>query len=211
MQVAVKFEQVAAVLGKLAEEVANKKEWLVELDSAIGDGDLGLTMDRGFSALANAASEYSEDDIGKFFMTGGLTFNKVAPSTMGTLVSTGIMRMGKEWKGKTELTPEDVVAGLKAAANGIMERGKGQLGDKTALDALIPAVEVLEESLKSEEMREALKKAHQTAVEGFEKTKEMQSKLGRASWFQEGSIGKPDPGAGLMTVIFSVLAKDDLL
>lgn len=101
---AVKFEQVAAVLGKLAEEVANKKEWLVELDSAIGDGDLGLTMDRGFSALANAASEYSEDDIGKFFMTGGLTFNKVAPSTMGTLVSTGIMRMGKEWKGKTELT-----------------------------------------------------------------------------------------------------------
>jgi len=208
--VVAKFAQVAETLERMAKAVAKNKEWLVELDSAIGDGDLGLTMDRGFTALADAAATYSDDDIGKFFMTGGLTFNKVAPSTMGTLVSTAIMRMGKEWKGKTELSPEDIVAGLQAGVNGIKERGKGELGDKTALDALIPAVEALEESLESEGLPAAWKKAHQAALTGFENTKEMQSKLGRASWFQEGSVGKPDPGAGLITVIFAVLAKDEL-
>jgi dihydroxyacetone kinase-like protein len=205
------FSQIATILTKLAEEVANKKEWLVELDSRIGDGDLGLTMDRGFSALAEESAKYEDKDIGKFFVKAGLVLNKVAPSTMGTLVSTAIMRMGKTWNGKTELTPEDIFTGFEAAVVGIKERGKSQLGDKTVLDALIPAVDALKEGLlEGKDLPNALRDAYQAALQGFEHTKEMQSKVGRASWFQEGSIGNPDPGAGLITVVFSVLAGEEI-
>jgi dihydroxyacetone kinase-like protein len=201
------FPQIAVILTQLSQEVANKKEWLVELDSRIGDGDLGLTMERGFNALAEEGAKYEDRDIGKFFIKAGLVFNKVAPSTMGTLVSTAIMRMGRTWNGKTELTPADIVTGFEAAVAGIKERGKSQLGDKTVLDALIPAVDALEEELsEGKDLPNALKDAYQAALQGFEHTKELQSKVGRASWFQEGNIGNPDPGAGLVTVVFSVLA-----
>ena len=201
------FPQIAAILTTLAKAVAAKKDWLVELDARIGDGDLGLTMDRGFSALAEESAKYAEGDIGKFFIKGGLVFNKVAPSTMGTLVSTAIMRMGKTWSGKTELAPLDIIAGFEAAVTGIQERGKSQLGDKTVLDALIPAVDALKKALTEEkDLPNAFKDAYEASLEGFERTKAMQSKVGRASWFQERSIGNPDPGAGLVTIIFSVLA-----
>ena len=203
----INFLQIDGILIQLAAEVAKQKKWLIELDSKIGDGDLGLTMERGFTALAEESSKYVGEDIGKFLIKAGLVFNKVAPSTMGTLMSTAIMRMGRTWNGKTELTPRDIVAGFEAAVVGIKERGKSELGDKTVLDALVPAVDALQAGLVGgKDLPGALRDAYQAALQGFEHTKELQSKVGRASWFQEGSIGNPDPGAGLITIIFSVLA-----
>lgn len=110
--------------------------------------------------------------------------------------------------GKTELQNEDIVACLEAGIDGIKTRGKSQRGDKTILDSLEPAVERLKESLsEGKTLLEAWESAAEAAKQGFEGTKDMESKAGRARWFGQRSIGQPDPGAGLGVVIWEAVLK----
>lgn len=182
---------------------------LIELDSALGDGDLGLTMSAGFEAAVEALEADAGEDLGKTLMQVGMAVNNKAPSTMGTLISSAILRAARVVKGKAEFDDQDCVEMAKAAVQGIKDRGKAERGDKTILDSLIPAVEALEARLQEgASIKEALEDAAQAAKEGFEATAEMVSQKGRGHYYGEKSRGHKDPGAAVGMLIFEALSQE---
>ena len=185
------------------------KALLIELDSALGDGDLGLTMSTGFEAAVEALEADAGEDLGKTLMQVGMAVNNKAPSTMGTLISSAILRAARVVKGKAEFDDQDCVEMAKAAVQGIKDRGKAERGDKTILDSLIPAVEALEARLQEgASIKEALQDAAQAAKQGFEATAEMVSQKGRGHYYGEKSRGHKDPGAAVGMLIFEALSQD---
>ena len=170
------------------------KEFLVELDGRMGDGDLGLTMSRAFTAAADDLVDTEEADIGQIFMKAGMIMAKAAPSTMGTLMATGFMRGGKAIAGKSKISVPDLADYFQACVGGIMVRGKAKPGEKTIVDALKPAADTLSE-LGEEDIAVALQKALQAAEQGLESTKEMIAQHGRIAYYKEQSKGQEDPGA----------------
>lgn len=189
-------EKLKEVLGNIVAVMETAKEELIELDGAMGDGDLGLTMCKGFQAVYDEINVIEEADMGKLVMKLGMKMNAVVPSTMGTLVATCFVKGAASAKGKTSLGMADVAAMGQAAVQGVMERGKSKPGDKTMLDALYPAVEALKAAeAEGKSAAEASAAAYQAALDGVEQTKAMQSKHGRAAYYNEKSIGRQDPGA----------------
>ena len=187
------------LFAKIKDVMVENKENLFKLDSAIGDGDLGVTMSSGFSKVYEMISVLEEKDtgdIGRVSIKVGMTLAEAVPSTLGTLMATGFMRAGNAAKGKTEVNLPGSVLMASAFVEGIMERGKTEPKEKTIIDSLYPALQALK--LASEDgidLKEGLKKAYEAAKDGAEATKEMLPKHGRAVWYGEKSIGKKDPGA----------------
>jgi dihydroxyacetone kinase-like protein len=187
---------IRAIFDLLAAGMNENKQWLIELDGAIGDGDLGLTMSAGFSAAAEALHSFDERGIGKIFAKAGMVIAQAVPSTMGTLMATGLMKAGKAVQEKPEITLDDFARLMEAFVEGIMARGKAKPGDKTIIDALYPAVSALQSSVAAQQsLAEGLTAAYQAAERGTEETKSMVSQHGRAAYYQEKSLGKQDPGA----------------
>lgn len=189
-----------AVLHRLREIMEENKDYLIELDGAMGDGDLGLTMSKCFVTADDQLSSSDEKDLGKFFMKAGMTMANAAPSTMGTLVGTGFMRGGKAVGGKESLGGADLAAFFTAFVEGLMERGKAKPGEKTIIDSLNPAAEAMAGA--GDDAVEVLTAGLAAAEEGLESTKEMVAQHGRAAYYQEQSKGRQDPGAtvGVMIV-----------
>lgn len=191
------------VLGEIANVMEQEKQYLIELDGAMGDGDLGLTMSSGFKAVYEEIDNIDSEDIGTVLMKLGMKMNSVVPSTMGTLISTCFIKSAKEAKGKTEVGILDMAKMGRAAVNGVMERGKAKIGDKTMLDALNPAIEALEKIVDENiTIKEAFEKAYEAAKAGVENTKTMKSVHGRAAYYGEKSLGRPDSGAVAVMFIF---------
>jgi dihydroxyacetone kinase-like protein len=189
-------KDIRLIFTELARIMENEKETLTQLDAAIGDGDLGLTMSKGFAALDEAFESLEETDVGKLLSRAGMTLARAVPSTMGTLLATGLMKGGKAITGKTEILLSDFAVFLREFVTGMMARGKAKLGDKTILDSLHPAAEALERaSEEGQPLAAGLSKAYQAAVQGVENTKNMISQHGKAACFQEKTLGKKDPGA----------------
>jgi len=196
------------VLGEIANVMNEEKEYLIELDGAMGDGDLGLTMTSGFKAVYEEIDNIDSDDLGAILMKLGMKMNSVAPSTMGTLISACFLKSGKEVKGKTEIALSEIAKMGRASVNGVMERGKAKVGDKTMLDALNPAIEAIEKSLEDNlELREAFEKAYEAAKAGVEHTKTLKSVHGRAAYYGEKSLGCPDSGAVAIMFMFKGIMK----
>jgi dihydroxyacetone kinase-like protein len=190
-------EDVIKVINKIAEVIRENKEYLTELDSAIGDADHGINMDRGFEAVKQKLGTIPQNaDIGTILKTVGMTLVSTVGGASGPLYGTAFMRAGQVVQGKTELTEEDIVKIFDAALQGIKDRGKAQAGDKTMIDAIEPAYKALKESLENNiALPEALKRAANAAKEGMEYTKNISARKGRASYLGERSIGHIDPGA----------------
>ncbi len=173
-----------------------KREFLIDLDSVMGDGDLGLTMKKAFATADDELKDSPETDIGKFFAQAGMIMAKAAPSTMGTLMATGFMRGGKAIRGKTVLEAVDVAAFFRAFADGLMERGKSQPGEKTIIDVMDPVAAELQRAADSgvavTDLAGVLRTSRDAALEA---TKGMMSQHGKAAIYREQTIGKPDPGA----------------
>lgn len=204
----VRKEELTQILDSIVAVMEGAKEELIELDGAMGDGDLGLTMVNGFTAVAEEIRALDETDMGKIMMKLGMKMNATVPSTMGTLISVCFIKAAPAAKGKTELTLQDMVKMGQGAVAGVMERGKSKPGDKTMLDALHPAVEALGAATASgDTLSDAWQKAYEAAKDGVEKTKTMQSVHGRAAYYQEKSVGRQDPGATAMMYIVSGIAK----
>jgi dihydroxyacetone kinase-like protein len=170
------------------------KDYLIELDGVMGDGDLGLTMSNAFSAAALDTAALEEPDLGKVFIKGGMAMAKAAPSTMGTLMATGMMRGGKALTGRQEITLEGFTAMLRAFEEGVMNRGKAKPGERTLLDSLDPAALALEKA-GSASVSEGLRIALAAAEAGVEATKPMEPVWGRAVYHKENALGAPDQGA----------------
>lgn len=190
-------EQLPALFQGVAAVFAEKKEELCEMDAQMGDGDLGLTMDKGYGALPSLLQENMEvGDVGKTLMKAGMKMSGVVPSTMGTLMSSGIMEGGKALKGKAELGAAELAAYLTAFAAGIQKRGKCQLGDRTILDAVDPAARAAERAAaEGGDLAAVLNAACEGAAQGVEATKSMTPKFGKAAVFAAKAAGVPDQGA----------------
>lgn len=190
-------EQLPELFAGVASMFAEKKEELCDMDAKMGDGDLGLTMDKGYGVLPQLIKENSEPgDIGKTLMKAGMKMAGLVPSTMGTLMSSGVMEGGKALKGKTEFGAEELSIYLTAFAAGIKKRGKCELGDRTILDSVdAGAKSAAEAAAAGKTMEEVIEAACQGAAAGVEATKDMVPKFGKAAVFAAKAAGVADQGA----------------
>ena len=193
---AVPYAQVLGWVEAFSSTIAENKEYLTRLDSAIGDADHGINMDRGMKAVQAKLDGVEGDDIGALLKTVGMTLVSSVGGAGGPLYGTLFLQMGVATSGKTELEPEDWAAALEAAVNGVQMRGKAEPGDKTMVDALIPARDTFSAALaEGASFEEALRRSAQAAEEGMEATIPLVAKKGRASYLGERSAGHQDPGA----------------
>jgi dihydroxyacetone kinase-like protein len=183
---------VKAIAGVIGEN----SKYLTELDAAIGDADHGANMDRGFKAVMNKIPEISDKDIGTVFKTVGMTLISTVGGAGGPLYGTFFLQVGMKTAGKMELNLTDWADALEAALNGVIMRGKAELGDKTMVDALTPAVAALKESIQENQpIHKALELSAEAARKGMEGTVPLVARKGRASYLGERSAGHQDPGA----------------
>lgn len=195
-----------AGLDRVSKALLEQATYLTELDQAMGDGDTGLSLMKVAVALQAFCVSSSVADLGKFLAGAGLATNKAAPSTLGTLLSIAVMRMGKVVNSKTELSQADLVAMFNAADQAIQEKGKAKPGDKTIIDALHPASQAFEAALNGGvSMREAGTQALNAAQAGLDSVTPLRSKVGRASWVGERTEGKIDPGCAALVIILKAL------
>jgi len=187
-------DEIIKILQNLKQLFNDNRDYLLELDARMGDGDLGLTMSKAFTAVYDELRDTTETDIGKLLMKAGMLMAKAAPSTMGTLMGTGFMRGGKAVSGKAELTTANLAEFFQAFVTGIMERGKAKPGEKTIIDSLKPAADTLME-LRGEDVGKALQEALRSSQNGLESTKNMVAQHGRMAYYKEQSKGQEDPGA----------------
>jgi dihydroxyacetone kinase-like protein len=193
---AVPYAQVLGWVEAFSATVAENKEYLTRLDSAIGDADHGINMDRGMTAVQAKLDGFEGDDIGAMLKTVGMTLVSSVGGAGGPLYGTLFLQMGMATAGKTELGPEDWAAALDAAVNGVQMRGKAEPGDKTMVDALIPARDAFSAAVaEGASFEEALRRSAQAAEEGMLATTPLVAKKGRASYLGERSAGHQDPGA----------------
>ena len=207
----IRATDVTSALETACARIIELRDYLTELDAAMGDGDLGINMAKGATALQTyLADNAAGDDLGKYIAGIGMAFNRAAPSTMGTLLATALMRAGKEVRGLAELDPPALARMLDAAGQGMMERGKAQPGDKTILDALLPATKAFADAVDAgQPLAEAGTAMLAAARTGRDAAIPLQSKRGRAGWVGERTIGKPDPGTVLFVqMLEAVLGAD---
>lgn len=176
--------------------VRENRDYLTQLDAAIGDADHGANMDRGFQAVLGKLPTVADKDIGAILKTVGMTLVSTVGGAGGPLYGTLFMQAGQAEAGKTEMTDQDVVALFEAALKGVIVRGKAEPGDKTMVDTLTPAVNALKEAVDGgAPLDEALKQAMTAAEEGMKGTIPLVARKGRASYLGERSAGHQDPGA----------------
>jgi dihydroxyacetone kinase-like protein len=175
---------------------AENRQQLTDLDSAVGDGDFGISLDRGFTAVQAALSANPPADPRSVFQSVANVLIRTMGGTSGPLLGTFFLRAGAACAGKSELAPADVVALFQAGVDGIQQRGKAALGDKTMLDALIPAVEAMRGALEAgSNLSDILNRGAAAAESGMQATKNMQARKGRGSYLGDRSVGHQDPGA----------------
>jgi len=179
-----------------AKTMAENRDYLTQLDAAIGDADHGANMDRGFKAVMNKMPEISDKDIGTIFKTVGMTLISTVGGAGGPLYGTFFLQAGMKTAGKMELSLDDWAGIIEAALNGVVARGKADLGDKTMVDALTPAVNTLKQAAESGlTIGQALQQSAEAAKQGMESTIPLVARKGRASYLGERSAGHQDPGA----------------
>lgn len=201
--------EIAEALRRTASALRAAKDELTRLDQAAGDGDLGITAAKMADALDAYADGPAADDLGKFVGQAGLAVNRVASSTMGTLVATALMRAGMAIKGAQSLTAEDLARMFEAADKGVQERGKAKPGDKTVVDALHPAAVAFSEAVaRGEDAAAAGRAALEAARKGRDEVTPLQNRIGRASWVGERTKGAVDPGCALFVLVMEALAAE---
>lgn len=189
-------DDVLVWIKRYAEVVRANREYLTQLDAAIGDADHGANMDRGFQAVLGKMPEISDKDIGTILKTVGMTLLSTVGGAGGPLYGTFFLQAGMKLAGKLELSRADWLTAVDAAVSGVIMRGKAEPGDKTMIDALGPALKALKDAdANNEPLEAALLKSAQAAKDGMLATIPLVARKGRASYLGERSAGHQDPGA----------------
>ncbi|MGL4650270.1 MAG: dihydroxyacetone kinase subunit L [Caldilineaceae bacterium] len=205
---AISNDQVRAALTRAAAALERESGRLNDLDQAMGDGDIGITLEKIGVALQEYAATTPVDDVGKWLGKAGMAANKAGSSSFGTLLATSLMRAGKSLSGKSEVAIDDLAPMLLAAAEGMQERGKASLGDKTVLDAIFPAAEAFAAAMQSSaDLADAGRAALAAAEAGRDAVTPLRSRIGRASWVGERTEGLVDPGCEAFVVILRALVE----
>ena len=189
-------DQIVRWLEKTAAVLNENRSYLTDLDSAIGDADHGTNMDRGFKKVMEKLPTVSDKDIGNILKTTGMTLISSVGGASGPLYGTFFMRSGMAMAAKEELSDEDLFKLLQAGVEGVLQRGRPNLEDKTMYDAWAPALEAMQNALSAGEGTVAVLETAVAACEqGMKNTIPLQARKGRASYLGERSIGHQDPGA----------------
>jgi phosphoenolpyruvate---glycerone phosphotransferase subunit DhaL len=193
---AVTNAQILAWLERYAGIVAEQKQYLTGLDAAIGDGDHGINMDRGFQTVMVKLAPVRDKDAGTLLKTTGMALVGSVGGAGGPLYGTFFLRAGAALDGKSEVSNTELVSALEAGLKGVVERGKANRNDKTMVDALAPAIERARQYVdEGAPLEEALAAAADAAEEGMKATIPLKALKGRASYLGDRSIGHQDPGA----------------
>ena len=195
-----RIKDIQSIILQIKNIIDSNQDKLMELDSVMGDGDLGFTMTRAFAAAHEEADKSEEKIPGKLLTRLGMVIAKASPSTMGTLVATGFMKGGKSIDSYEEISPEGLAVFFEAFTRSIMERGKSVPGNKTIIDTLFPAAEALRLSV-NKSLIEAIAAAREASLKGLDDSTKMKAQHGRAAYYQDDSIGKQDGGATVGTYI----------
>ena len=196
MRLTLSSSDVIRIIDSISETMEKEKGYLSELDGAIGDGDHGVNMAKCFREVKKKLPENIDKDVGTILKNVGMVILNSVGGAMGALYGTLFLKASKEVMGKMEVNLEDLIKMFEAGEKGIQEMGKAQLGDKTLLDAIDPAVKALKEAqAQGKSFIDALAAFSEAAKKGAESTRGMISKIGRSSRLGERTIGHQDAGA----------------
>lgn len=205
---AVGRDNILTWIGELQQVYAANKQYLTDLDSAIGDADHGINMDRGFTAAKAELDKSAPAEINAVLKAVAMSLIRTVGGASGPLYGTFFMRAAGACAGKDTLEAADMVAMFDAGVQGILHRGKAQLEDKTMVDAWLPALDAMNESLENgADVSAILNKGTAAAEQGMKNTIPLQAKKGRASYLGERSIGHQDPGATSTHLMLQAAAK----
>ena len=196
--------EFAAALETFADRIHAAREELTALDSAIGDADHGINMDRGMIAVRGNLPALRDGQAGALFKQVGRTLISTVGGASGPLYGTFFLRLGTALGEAEEVAPADVARGLRAGLDGIVGLGKANLDDKTMVDAMTPAVEAIEAGADAD-FGAALAAAADAAAAGRDRITPLVARKGRASYLGERSAGHQDPGATSATILFEAL------
>ena len=198
---------LTACLRRIATVLREQRQYLTDLDSPIGDADHGTNMDRGFTAVQAKLDGAAGQDPAALLKLVAMTLISTVGGASGPLYGTAFLRAATALAGKPTLTLDDCVAGMNAAVQGIRDRGKATTGEKTMLDALVPAQEALSAAAtEGTSLQEAFRRAATAAEAGAQATIPLLATKGRASYLGERSIGHQDPGATSSALMLRAVA-----
>jgi dihydroxyacetone kinase-like protein len=203
----VSYDDVVRLIRAFAGVVADHKDTLTELDSAIGDADHGINMNRGMQAVLTKLDGQAPGDVGALFKTVGMTLVSTVGGAGGPLYGTLFLQLGTATAGKAAVEPADWGAALQAAVAGVQARGKAELEDKTMIDALVPARDEYAAAIEEgASFAQALRRAADGAERGMKATIPLVARKGRASYLGERSAGHQDPGATSSWLLMRTIA-----
>ncbi|MBQ9058567.1 MAG: dihydroxyacetone kinase subunit L [Atopobiaceae bacterium] len=198
--------KVVELLKQISDKIDENAQFLTELDAAIGDSDHGINMARGFKKVVEDLPGVAEQDIGAILKKVGMILVSTVGGASGPLYGTAFMKAGGVVSGKMEINADDFLEILEAGIGGVQMRGKAEKGEKTMLDAMLPALDAMK-AAGTADTRAMLDAGVAAAKEGVEYTKTIIATKGRASYLGERSIGHQDPGATSFTVILETIAE----
>jgi phosphoenolpyruvate---glycerone phosphotransferase subunit DhaL len=205
--VTIVYDDVLQWIRNFAAEISDNKQYLSKLDAAIGDGDHGANMNRGMQAALAKLEGVSGDDVGAVLKVVGMALISKVGGAAGPLYGTLFLQLSSATGGKSELSAEDWSAALESAVKGVQARGKAELGDKTMIDALVPARDVFRDEVEGgASFGDALERSAAAAKEGMEATVPLVARKGRASYLGERSAGHQDPGATSSHMLLRIAA-----
>ena len=207
MKETLNIEDVKVILHTVSDELIKRKDFLTELDAECGDGDFGVGMYIGFTNVKRSIDEYGGKDIGLLLKKAGQSILASVGGASGPLFSTLFNGMGEKAEGKEEINLQLLAEMMKNALNKISRFSGAKVGDKTLIDALVPAVRAMvDASKKGLSLEEALENAAQAAKQGAESTKNLVAKKGKARYLGEATLGYQDPGATAIYLIFKSIS-----
>lgn len=200
-------DDLVGLILHVAEDMIASSEELGELDAKVGDGDLGVTVRLAFASVQDALSDTAGLMISDVLSECAMAIANSAPSTFGTLLATMFLRSGTAMQEKESAGPTEMAEMMHAAAEGVRSRGKAQLGDRTLLDALVPAAHACEEAADDGEgLGVCLAEALAAARHGAERTVDMRARAGRSQWLGDRTVGTVDPGASAVVIMLESAA-----
>ena len=203
---AINGKKLIEILGKISEKIELNKGYLSELDATIGDGDHGINMSKGFKAVVEKLKDDNGEDVSLILKKSGMALVSTVGGASGPLYGTAFMKAALAVNGKNEIDINDFKNIVNEALEGIKMRGKAVSGEKTMIDAINPAFEVLKNGIENNlDTLEIIKLMKEAAFEGVEYTKTIAATKGRASYLGERSIGHQDAGATSSYLIFETI------
>lgn len=197
------------ILNKIGDKIIEQKDYLTELDRPIGDNDHGINMAKGFGEVQKKLPALADKDIGTILKTTGMALVSTVGGSSGPLYGTAYMKMGMALNGKTQITFDEFLTAFQTGIDGVMQRGRSTVEEKTMLDAMVPAINAMKEVwAEKADVKAALEAGSAAAEAGCEHTKELIATKGRASYVGERGIGHQDPGATSFMFMIQVAAAE---